>query len=145
MANYMDLHFWPKKFGRRKKSFIFAVEKVKNLSMAKTVIIVKNVATGVKTVFSTLEDASKALGVSCTSLSLACVDSRPTMGYLVKRVDRVYALHLRAHNEWIVAVGNARNDGYLELENPSRRIGRREIDRIKDITLGWHMQEEGYE
>lgn len=116
-------------------------EFLKFLTMAKTVIVAKGAVTGIRRMFETIEEASQELGMSGTSVSTACIDGRETKGWLLRRVDRVYALHLRAHNEWVLGVSNARNDAYLELDNPSRKIGLREIDQVRDITVGWYWQE----
>lgn len=109
--------------------------------MGKLVIVTKCLETGEKRVFETLDDASSALDVSSTSLSLACVDSRPTKGYLVRRAERVYALRLRALKTWIVCVQNG-HGAYIEMGNPYRRVSPKEYDAVRDVTVGWYFQEE---
>ena len=109
--------------------------------MAKLAIVTKCLETGRKQVFSTLEEASEALGVSSTSLSLACIDSRPTKGYLVRRADRVYVLHLRVYNSWIVCVQNARG-AYIEVGNPYRKVSPREYDDVREVTASWYFPED---
>jgi len=109
--------------------------------MAKLAIVTKCLETGEKRVFSTLEEASAALGVSTTSLSLACVDSRPTKGYLVRRAERVYALRMRSCKTWIVCAQNA-HGAYIEMGNPYRKVSKKEYDAVRDLTAGWYFQEE---
>lgn len=109
--------------------------------MAKTVIFAKNVESGIRRVFETLEEASVCVGISDTAISQACVEGRPAKGWLFRRVERVYAVHERAHNKWMMAVMNARNSGYLEYQNPARRIAQSELDQVRDVTLGWYFQE----
>lgn len=110
--------------------------------MAKTVIFAKSVESGIRRVFETLEECSLALEVSDTAISQACVEGRVCKGWLFRRVERVYAVHERAHNKWMLAVSNARNSGYLEFQNPARRIAPGELDEVRDVTLGWYFQEE---
>ena len=108
--------------------------------MSKLVIVTKSLENGAKRVFETLRDASEALGVSETSLSMASVDSRDTKGYLVRRVERVYLLHMRAHLDWMLAVRNSHNK-FVEYGNPKRRIGDGEYDEVRDITVGFYWPE----
>lgn len=109
--------------------------------MAKSVIVAKNVENGVKLLFETVETAANELGMSATSVSTACMEGRECKGWKLRRADRIWALHLRAHNEWMLGVSNAKNDGWLEFENPDRKIAVKEVDRKKEITLGWYFQE----
>lgn len=126
----------------RKICLIFVLEKnQKNKPMGKMVIVSKSLKTGEKRVFETQEEASEALGVSSTSLSIACNDGRETKGYLVRRAERIYLVRLRAHNLWMVCVRNARG-AYVEMGNPYRKIVPREYDAVRDVTAGWYFQEE---
>ena len=106
--------------------------------MAKQIIIGKNVETGQKRLFENLEEASRLLGVSLAAVSVASSTGKECSGWLFRRVDRIYALRCGVHKEWVVAVMNNRNNGYLEYENPARKIGMREINQKREITLGWY-------
>lgn len=108
--------------------------------MSKMVIISKSLKTGEKRIFETLEEASGALDVSHTSLSIASIEGRETRGYLVRRAERVYAVHMRYHNEWKMCVLSARGM-YVEMGNPVRRLSPKEYDQVRDVTLGWYFQE----
>jgi len=108
--------------------------------MGKTAILVKNVQTGLRRVFDTLEQASEVTGVSSASLSAATIDVRETCGWVVRRVDRVYALHMRVHNEWLIATATSKGN-FMEYGNPARKIGTKETDEVRDVTAGWYLQE----
>lgn len=108
--------------------------------MGKLVILTKCLKTGEKRVFETLDHAASALDVSSSSLSLACVESRETRGYLVRRVERVYLVHLRAYNLWMLCVRNS-HGSFVGYGNPARRLAAREYDEVRDITVGWYFQE----
>ena len=107
--------------------------------MAKQVIVSKNVGDGSVRLFENLEDASRAYGISVSSVSLACTCSRECGGALFRRVDRVYALMCGVRKEWVIAVMNNSGSGYFEYGNPLRKIGSREIQQVRDITLGWYF------
>lgn len=107
--------------------------------MKKQVIIVKSLENGAKRVFDTQDEAGEALGVTGSSVSLACVECRPTAGYLARRCERVYLLHLKAHDIWLLCVKNARG-AYVEKGNPNRRVSEGEYDEVRDITVGWYLQ-----
>lgn len=108
--------------------------------MGKTAIIAKNAVSGLRSVFRTIDNASEVLGVSAASISAASIDLRETGGWTVRRVDRVYAVHVRVHNEWLVANMDSKG-GYMEYGNPERKISKKEIDEVRDITAGWYLQE----
>lgn len=107
--------------------------------MKKQVIIVKCLENGAKRVFETQEEAGEALGVTAASISLACTEGRPTVGCLVRRCERVYLVHLKAHDGWLLCVKNARG-AYVEKGNPYRRVAESEYDEVRDITVGWYWQ-----
>ena len=107
--------------------------------MAKQVIVCKNVSDGSVRLFETLEEASRVYGVSVSSISLACTSGRESCGCLFRRVDRVYALMCGMRKEWVIAVQNNSGSGYFEYGNPLRKIGSREIQQVRDITLGWYF------
>lgn len=101
----------------------------------------KNARTGYRRLFSTLDEAGEALGVTPANLSSVSIDGRTTRdGWLVRRVERVFALHLKAHDLWVFAVENSRG-GYVEYGNPSRRYGESEWDEVRDVTVGWYLQD----
>ena len=108
--------------------------------MGKTVILVKNVQTGLRRVFDTLDQASEVTGVSSASLSAATIDVRETCGWVVRRVERVYALHIKRKDEWVLANVNSKG-GFVEFGNPARRISAAEYDEVRDLTAGWYLQD----
>lgn len=108
--------------------------------MKKQVIVTKCLENGVKRVFETQEEAGEALGVTGPSVSLACVEGRPTAGHLARRGERVFAVHMRAYNCWMVCVRNPHGK-FVELGNPSRRLLDEEWDEARDITVGWYWPE----
>lgn len=108
--------------------------------MSKLVIVGKMAETGEKRVFSDLDEACSVCGLSRTSISLACRDGVESGGWRFRRVERVYAVRLKVGGEWRLVVENGRGTGYLEVENPLRRVGAREVDKIKDITIGWYYE-----
>ena len=109
--------------------------------MAKQVIVAKCLENGQKWVFNDLEEASREIGVSPAAISMASIGMRDCAGWSVRRVDRIFAVRSKGRHEWLVAVMNNRNNGYLEFENPMRKIGLREVDQVRDVTLGWYFQE----
>ena len=108
--------------------------------MGKTAILVKNVQTGLRRVFDTLEQAEAVTGVSSASLSAATLAVREPCGWVVRRVDRVYALHMRVHNEWLIATSTSKGS-FMEYDNPSRKVSTREVDEVREVTAGWYLQE----
>jgi hypothetical protein len=120
--------------------FIFASEKSGISNMGKTVILAKNAQNGLRKVFPTCEEAAKMLGVSSASVSAATVDVRETRGWIVRRVERVYALHIKRKDEWVLANVNSKG-GFVEFGNPARRISAAEYDEVRDITVGWYLQD----
>lgn len=101
----------------------------------------KNAQTGLRKVFRTVEEAANGLGISGASISAASIDTRETKGWIIRRVERLYAVHTRVHNEWILATVNSR--GVMsEFGNPARRITGREVDEVRDVTVGWYLQDE---
>ena len=109
--------------------------------MGKTVILAKNATTGLRKAFRTTDEAAPVLGVSAASVSAASIDMRETGGWVIRRVERVFAVHTRVHNEWLVATVNSKGM-FSEYGNPERKISGREIDEVRDITAGWYMQDE---
>lgn len=109
--------------------------------MGKTVILAKNATTGLRKVYRTIDEAASALGVSGASVSAASIDLRETGGWIIRRVERVFAVHMRAHNEWLVATINSKGC-FSEYGNPERRIAKREFDDIRDVTAAWYLQDE---
>lgn len=107
--------------------------------MKKQVIIVKCLKNGAKRVFENQEEAGEDLGVTSASISLACTEGRPTAGYLARRCERVYLVHIKAHDSWLLCVKNARG-AYVEMGNPNRRVVESEYDEVRDITVGWYWQ-----
>lgn len=108
--------------------------------MGKTVIMAKNANTGFRQMFRTIEEAAEGLGISGASVSAASIDERNAKGWEIRRVERIFAVHAHAHNEWLLAVVNSK--GVLtEFGNPGRRISRKEVDEIRDVTVGWYMQD----
>lgn len=108
--------------------------------MGKTVIMAKNAKTGFRKVFRTIELAAEGLGISDSSISAATIDCRETGGWIVRRVERVYAVHMRAHDEWLLATVNSKGV-FSEYGNATRRISRKEVDDVRDITAGWYLQD----
>lgn len=108
--------------------------------MGKLVIVAKCMDSGQKAVFQSIDEAGKAIGVTGSSISLACVENRPTSGWICRRAERVFAVRLKAHNLWMVCVLNAHGK-YVEFGNPLRRVDDREYDEVRDITVGWYLQD----
>ena len=121
--------------------FIFASEKSEKSNMGKTVLLAKNAQNGLRKVFSTCDETAEVLGISSASVSAATVDVREACGWIIRRVERMYALHLKRKDEWVLANVNSRG-GFVEFGNPARRIGSAEYDEVRDITVGWYLQDE---
>ena len=105
--------------------------------MGKQVIIAKCLEDGRKVVFEDLEAASAALGVSVSAVSLAGTEGRVCAGWLVRRVERVYAVQTSVRMDWVVATEGPR--GYVEYGNPVRVLGRKEVGQVKELTLAWYL------
>lgn len=106
--------------------------------MAKQVIVVKSSLR----VFNTLEEAARELDIAPGSISRAIMECRECKGHLMRYAPRVYAVKLKGTLEWVVATRNARNSGYLGVDDPMRKIGLRMVDRVKDITPVWYYWRE---
>ena len=107
--------------------------------MSKQVILGKCLETGRKRVFLTLEEASDELGTSIASASRACMGGEPCRGWSLRRVDRVYAVRLKAFNSWRVVVQNGKNSGYLEYGNPLSKVRKCDVADVRDITESWYL------
>lgn len=107
--------------------------------MAKQVIVGKHLGTEQRCVFETLEEASDFLGVSIATVSRATVSGEEVAGWVLRRVDRVFAVRLVAFRSWRVVVSNGRESGYVEYGNPLSKIRKSDVDQVKDITGGWYL------
>ena len=99
----------------------------------------KSVETGQRRVFLTLEEASEAVGTSIATASRACMSGGECCGWVFRRVDRVYAVRLKAFNSWRVVVGNGRNSGYLEYANPFSKIRKCDVSDVRELTEVWYL------
>jgi len=102
--------------------------------MSKQVIVGKCLETGEKRVFSTLEEASAALGVSIATASRSSAVGGECVGWLLRRSERVFLVRLKAFRSWRLAVENGRNSGYLEYGNPMSKIRKCDIDDVREVT-----------
>lgn len=98
-------------------------------------------STGQNRVFETLEEASEVLGVNASTLSRAMSDCREFHGMRMKYVDRVYAVMLTGGWEWTVVVEDSRKSGYLVMGNPMKRIKKRDVARVKELTASWYWHD----
>ena len=91
-------------------------------------------------VFDDLAEASRVIGVSVPAVSLACSEGRECAGWLVRRVERVFAVQTSIRRDWVVASAHPRTEGmYVELGNPARVLGKKEVGQVKDITVAWYL------
>lgn len=91
-------------------------------------------------VFETLEDASRALGVTPESVSRAVRDARKVNGVSLKWADRVYAVCEKG-GDWKVVVLNSRNSAYLPVSQVGDKVPVRNVVKKKDITASWYGME----
>lgn len=78
------------------------------------------------------------LGVSVSTVSRAVSGLEECNGWFLRRVDRVFAVHLRESGSWRVVSENGRGSGYVEYGNPFVRIGKKDVDRERELTLYWY-------
>jgi len=84
----------------------------------------------------TLEEASDALGKSVATVSRSLLGGEECGGWVLRRADRVYAVYVSGG--WRVAMENGRGNGWIEYGRPEVRFGRRDVEKIREITLGWY-------
>lgn len=99
--------------------------------MSKKVIIVRG-----KGVFETLEEASRAIGKSVSTISRALRDFNPD----IRQVDRVYLIKVKDVG-WRVGVMSSTNSAYLPVDQGENKISAKKVEERKDITLGWYGME----
>lgn len=103
--------------------------------MAKKVIIVNS---GENRVFETLEEASREVGVNPSTLSRAINEAGEYRGMRLRYGDRVFVLRLKGRMDWVVATENSRRTGYIVVGDPARKLSKREVAAVKDITASWY-------
>ena len=99
--------------------------------MGKKVIIVKDP----KRVFRTLEEASRELGMHPSTLSRAISDGANWVRY----GDRVFAVLPKGGGDWMVVTENSRGSGYLCWGNPTRKVSKRDVVEVRELTLAWYL------
>lgn len=99
--------------------------------MGKQVIVAKS-RLGV---WNTLEEASSDLGISVSTLSRKLRDVDPDFRY----ASRVYAIRMKSTKEWTVAVLDNSGRRYVTIGQSLRKIARKDVDQVKDITVAWYF------
>ena len=99
--------------------------------MGKQVIVAKSKIGA----WNTLEEASNALGMSVSTLSRRLRDVDPDFRY----ASRVYAIRMKNTKEWTVAVLDNSGRRYVTLGQSLRKIQKKEVDQVKDITACWYF------
>lgn len=107
--------------------------------MGKQVILGKCLENGQKVVFGTLEEASKEIGVSVSTVSRAAGGFEECHGWSVRWADRVFAVRLKEKYAWEVAVENGRGSGYVKLGDPFVKFRKGDVDQVKDLTVAWYL------
>lgn len=107
--------------------------------MSKQVIVGKEVSSGRIRVFSDLDSASGEIGMSIGMISRCCSEGRECHGWVVRRVERVYAVRRKGERTWSLVSRDGRNTGYIILGDPSGRIRDREVEQVREITSGWYF------
>ena len=107
--------------------------------MSKRVIVGKEVSSGRIRVFSDLDTASGEIGMSIGMISRCCSEGRECGGWVVRRVERVYAVRRKGERTWSVVSRDSRNTGYIILGDPSVKIRDREVEQAREITSGWYF------
>ena len=101
--------------------------------MSKRVIVSKKRAG----IGETLEEAAGSFGVSMSTISRSIRGGGSEFRY----VDRVYAIRLRS-GAWVVAVLDAGNRMYIPVDQDLRKISKREVVEVRDITPVWYFHSE---
>ena len=101
----------------------------------KSVLIVR----GKYDVYSGLEEAAQALGVTPVAVSLAVKDHRPIKGVELRWAERIFAVYLRGSGEWRIATRRNGNRGWLPIDGRGA-VPARDVERVKDITAAWYYE-----
>lgn len=125
----------------KKKCFIFAPKNDEKLSMKGYSVIAQESRTGYCALYETLEAAAESLGTTSSAVSIACRDGRECRGWMVRRVERVYAVKTRVRQDWVICTRDVRGR-YIEYGNPVRVMGEKEMDQVREITMGWHLAQD---
>lgn len=95
------------------------------------------VSTGGIRVFGGLEEAAEALGVTPVAVSKAVKDRRECQGVRLFWADRVYAVKTK-DGIWHIAGMSSDNRRYVSLDDMGVYIRKSDVEKVKDITAGWH-------
>lgn len=101
--------------------------------MGKRVLI----STGGVKVFSGLEEAADALGVTPVAVSKAIKEDRECQGVSLRWVERVYAVKTK-DGVWHIAGMSSDNRRYVLLDDMGSTVKKSDVEKVKDITAGWH-------
>lgn len=84
-------------------------------------------------VWETLEDAAKELGVSVSTISRKVREGEGGWRY----VQRVYAIEVKGGG-WTVAVMDSSNRRFVTMSQDLRKIAKKDVLRVKDVTVSWY-------
>ena len=101
--------------------------------MGKRVLI----STGSVRVFGGLEEAAGALGVTPVAVSKAIKEDRECQGVRLRWAERVYAVKTK-DGVWHLAGMSSDNRRYVLLDDMGGTVKKSDVEKVKDITAGWH-------
>lgn len=95
------------------------------------------VSAGKIRVYGGLEEAAEALGVTPVAVSKAVKDRRECQGVRLRWAERVYAVKTM-DGVWHIAGMSSDNRKYVLLDDMGGHIRKSDVERVKEITAGWH-------
>lgn len=90
-------------------------------------------------VFENLEEAAAFLGVNIGTVSRAIRDVRPINNIPLRYADRVYVVKMKHQAEWVAAVMDSSNRRFIAVGQSLRKIQKKDVDAVKDITASWYF------
>lgn len=90
-------------------------------------------------VFENLEEAAAFLGVTVGTVSRAIRDVRPVNNIPLRYAQRVYVIKIKRQEEWVAAVMDSSNRRFVTVGQSIRKIPRKDVDQVKDITVAWYF------
>ena len=90
--------------------------------------------------FSGLDEASEALGVTPVAVSKAVKECRECQGALLRWVERMYAVKVKGGG-WVVAGLSGDNRRYVAPGDMPVIIKRSDVEKVKEITPCWYGTE----